>query len=333
MLSRISLLAAVSALAAPAAALALAIPGETQLSIVATPAYPAPLSRVHLEARGVLIDLSDVELVWSMDDKVIAQGVGKSAVDITSKSAGQTTTVTVEGVTADGQTLFGSALLRPAALDLIVDADSYVPPFYRGRALPTPGSRLLLHAIPQGTVKGADLMYTWKRNGDTLAALSGRGRSTAIVEAPFLFGTDSFTVEARSDDGSYSARASATVPSTEPQLSLYQNHPLYGIMYNASLSGSAFVRESEMTFTAVPYFAPVYSIKDAALRYSWTVNDRPIAETDDDGNEITLSGTNSTGRALVGLELTHATNFFIDTTSSWNIMLSSSPANDIFRTF
>ena len=53
----------------------------------------------------------------------------------TAGSLGKTQKVTVNGVENDGTSITQSISVMPASIDLIWQAHSYTPPFYKGKAL------------------------------------------------------------------------------------------------------------------------------------------------------------------------------------------------------
>ena len=209
-------------------------------------------------------------------------------------------------------------------VDLLFDANSYVPPFYLGRALPSPGSVLRLHAIPHLTphVPDSDITYTWRRDGAVVGAISGKGKSSVSIAGPTLFAADTISVDAVSADGTSYGSASVVIPSIDPQLTLYEDHPLFGIEYYNALLGQSSIPDLEMTFAAVPYFAAVSGPSDPSLNYAWIVNGASVAASATSSNEITINADNSSGVAAIAASLTSSVNFLLDASGAWNVLFS-----------
>lgn len=225
-------------------------------------------------------------------------------------------------------------------VDLLFDADSYVPPFYRGRALPSAGTNMHLQALARfGGVPDSQITYTWRRNGQVESSVSGAGRSSISLTAPTLFGTDTISVDARTADGSMYGSASVAISSIDPRATLYQDHPLFGIeYYNAltpleaspltGLTDQNSIPDLEMTFAAVPYFAQASNPNDPRLAYAWSVNGAPVSAATTSlpaqagGSEITINAQNSSGLAAISLLLTSPINFLLHGEGSWNVLFS-----------
>jgi hypothetical protein len=157
--------------------------------------------------------------------------------------------------------------------------------------------------------------------------ISGKGRSSVTIPAPTLYAANTFSVEVVSSDYTLSGSATAKIASHEPKILLYQDHPLFGLMHWNALGKQTSISESEMSFVAIPFFAPVTSLRDSALHYGWTINRTPIPADSEHPNEFTINSENSDGNAAIQLELTHESNFFLDSFGSWSIQMSSQQSN------
>ena len=317
---------------------ALALPAHAQLGLLGTggsvaislmPAHPGPNDAVKLTAHSPVFDLVTSTLVWSIDGKVITQGVGADTTALVAGGLGSQTEVVVHVTARDGTTASQAARIVPTELDLLSGSDSYTPPFYRGKALPSAGSSVSLQAIPRfirpdgSAFSVGELMFTWKKNGQVMGNLSGTGKSAIIIPSPVLYGRDTVSVLAASSDGVYAGEAFTSIAAVDPMIVLYEDHPLYGVLLGDALGASAFIPESEMTFAAIPYFASVSTPSDPLLQYAWRVNGKNIAADTKAPNEITLQSASENTLALIELALTHATNFFLNASRVWTVTFSS----------
>jgi hypothetical protein len=304
----------------------------TNLSIAFSPQYPQPGQTVHLTVQGTGLDLAGSTIVWRKGTTAIAQGMGVTSADITAGGLGSETVVEADVAGADGSIRSAQATIAPTQLDLLIGSDSYTPPFYRGRALPTAGTNIIAQASAKfvrtdgSAIADSDIAYTWKQDGSVLGSLSGRGRSSAVIPVMHLFTPTTIEVDAASTDGSRSGQVFAVIPPVQPVLDLYEDHPLYGILYNLALPSTARITDSEMTFAAAPYFAQAAGANDSGLSYAWRVNGEVIPSSASSPSELTVNAANSTGEAYVELETTHATNFYFDAQGAWDIRLSTNAA-------
>lgn len=335
---RLSVALAILLIATPAyfprgASAQFTIPGATSaLLISSSPRYPAPDSSVTLTLQSSLYNLNTSDIVWIVNGKQSAQGTGLKTLALQTGSAGSRIDVVVDISGASGAAS-ASATIIPTSVDLLWESDSYVPPFYQGRALASAGSSVRVVAIPNFSRPGSapmapgKIVFTWTKDGEVMESLSGLGRSTITLDGPMLFGTETISVEATASDGSVSGQGVLRIPDTEPQLALYEDHPLFGTLYHRALGTTTFVPSNEMSFVAVPYFAAVTTATTRSLEYAWRVNGSPVAADTVYSNEITINAASSTGAtALIDLSLTHATNYFMSAEHSWRVTFNARSA-------
>ncbi len=319
------------------------LPGfSTDLTLGTTPEYPSPGESVRLSARSALLDLSALEISWYVNDILAASGIGVSELTVTAGSLGSETRIRAE---VGGQIANASVTgtLRPTEVDLLWEGDSYVPPFYRGRALPTAGGSVLLYAIPRfqrpgssSTVPADELIYTWRNDNRIMESVSGLGKSMVLLNGPTLFGSNTFSVEIRTANRELRGFASVRISSAEPVPVLYENHPVFGVLYHRALASGTSIPEVEVTLSVAPYFAPVQNPDSNLLLYEWRVNNVIVANSLTRPSSITLNADGTDGRARIELALTHATNFFLSARSAWALTLAGSGsvgASDPFQPF
>ena len=304
----------------------IAVPStDGRITISMTPENPVPNGYVRLSALSSTIDMERSDVTWYADNTLIAQGIGQTEADVSAGPLGSEVVVAVVAQSADGMVASGQAFIRPTELDLLWESDSYTPPFYKGRVLPSAGTKIRAQAIanlklPDGTlVPESGIAYTWRRNGSVIQTASGRGRSFAVFPAPALFGTDLIEVEAVSADGMLAGKTAVRIPSVEPVLLLYEDHPLFGILYGKALGQAATVKDAEVTFAAVPYFAEAVSPDDSQLAYNWTVNGERVPADYIRPSAVTINSEGSSGSARLALSLTRARNWNMKAEGEWQI--------------
>ena len=295
------------------------------LVISMNPLHPSPGERVRFSLSSNLLNLEYTNIVWKQNDKEIGGGTGMVEFEITAGALGVKHIISAD-VSDKNLSAHAEAVIIPTQVDLLYDADSYIPPFYKGRALPSAGSRIRMQAIaqfkrPDGTlIPESSIVYTWKQNGRIMNAVSGRGKSSATFDAPSLFGAHTIVVRAVSYDGVFSGETSVVIPSVDPSVLLYEDHPLFGTMYHQALANNAVISDSERTLVGVPHFASVITLSDPQLLYEWRINNQTFVADPKKQSALTINADNSSGKAHIDVAVTHRKNLSLDARGAWNIL-------------
>ncbi len=155
------------------------------------------------------------------------------------------------------------------SVTLIWEAQSYVPPFYKGRALSVDGGDVNILAFPPVNLGNpSDLVYTWKIDGEVQDTASGAGRSF-FTHHPDMFGGSPLIVVEVYRNGSKVATGALRVPQVKPQVIVYPAQPLAGILFG---NRARSIDGEEVTLEAYPLFFGVQKKTDPALSYRWSVN-------------------------------------------------------------
>lgn len=176
--------------------------------------------------------------------------------------------------------LFALFLALPAishaqSVDLLWQADTYTPPFYKGRALWSSQSSITLMAIPNGLGNTANLNYRWTRNGTVLGGpngASGVGKNSITYSDSILGRSQTFKVEIVGGDQSILASASVSLTPIQPMLAVYENSPLYGFLFNREAGSAYELSSSEVTLAAFPFFFSSRHRHDGLVNYEWHTN-------------------------------------------------------------
>jgi len=303
---------------------------ESLSSLELTPANPAPGSTFRAEVRNFTIDLERAFFSWEINGSPIREGVGLKEITIPVGKLGEVLNIRVSIAAQSGETLTLSRSVRPSIVDVVWQANTYTPPFYRGRALPSHGSTVSLEAIAHferenGTkVPWEDIIYTWKINGRVIGESSGRGRSTLTTFGPGLFGEMAVKVEAESADFAFRGSGTTVIANTEPVLALYPLYPVGGVALHSALTRVADVSDIELSVSAQPYYAASLFPASPLLSYEWSVNGEKVANDDAEQNVITLRSTAGAGVARVSLSFEHAAILLQEAENEWTLNFGSS---------
>lgn len=184
--------------------------------------------------------------------------------------------------------LLGNQLPASSAPDdftLAWACDSYIPPDYPGKALPTAGSKIKVTAMPTKKLSyNPDLLnYRWFLDDDIMGWANGRGKSSLRFTATKETGYHVVELQALDSQETVVFRQTISILMSRPQMILKDSLTGYSLEENYLASTG-----QNLNFKAVPLFFPISNLSQ--LVFQWKVDNInvPIEEKDADWLKLTL---------------------------------------------
>ncbi len=275
-----------------------AVRGSDQLNISISPEAPAPGTRTTISITSLSIDLSTADISWSTNGAQPSSGPGLRSYTFTMGPSGEGTVVSLSVTPRQGTGFTRSFTFRPGTVTLIWEADTYTPPFYRGKALYAPGADLKVMAVPSvydnsgSLIPKNELTFKWSIDEEADASVSGRGRDVLYLSGKQLNEQEIVSVEVLRSDKLKVASSETIIPATQPLVRFYKRDPLRGVLYDRSIFGTTRLTDTETTLQVEPFFISGGSREPYRLIYTWTLNDQEVDPQGADRSAITLRQTN-----------------------------------------
>lgn len=246
---------------------------ENDLFLVVSPTSPAPDQNYSVEARSFQFDTSRAYFEWFKDSKKIDEGTGIVKKIFGGEKLGSQSRISVS-VSTDGNFYKSSATIGVNDIDFIINPRTYIPPFYRGRALPTPGSIVETYAIPhiysQGSrISAQNLIFEWKLDGKNITEQSGRGKNKLVFSLPKTrLGENEILIKISSLNGVISQEKTERVIMQRPEIVLYSTSSLLGksaVAVSPPASGFETKSGEEFSIVAEPFFFDLNSLLRATF--------------------------------------------------------------------
>ncbi len=246
------------------------------------------------------------DITWVMDGKTVLSGPGEREMTFTVGSLGTQTRIQVVVDSPTEGRLTKSFTFNPAAVNLLWEADTSVPPLYRGKPLYSAGSKLTVFAFPAiysggSPVAAGRLSYQWFRDDEPVPEKSGLGRSSLSFDGDQLRTEEIIAVDAYLGQQRM-ARGEILIPATEPQLLLYYRDPLRGVLYDQALPAGVALGAKEFSIRAEPFFFSNTSLAGGSLAYAWTLNGNETVGPSSADGYLTLRQTGE-GEGSAALEV------------------------------
>ena len=264
------------------------------VSLVASPSSPAPGAKFTVEASTPTFDKNTANFSWQIDGQTRndLSGPGRNTITSTAGGVGTSVRVNVEVSTPQGLGGETSLVVRVSDLSLTWFAETYTPKWYKGKALPVPGSVVNIVAVPQinlggRALKPQDLIYRWTLD-DQEDALTGVGEQIFRVRtSQFPRNSHHIRVAIEDPSGQIRQEGEIFILSTEPRVVIYNATPLGGPEVRSAPLLRTAGRDETKDFMAEPFYFPVASKK--SLPFRWNVAGSDLAGNAGKEFSITLS--------------------------------------------
>jgi len=295
------------------------------IELTITPENPEPNTTVVASLNVYGMDINTIYTTWFLNDKVVLAGNGERLFSFNTGSVGTKNTLEVVGKMANGKTFSKKIALSPAKVDILYEAESYTPPFYKGKAkFPFQGS-LRIVALPSfidsngKKVSNSRLIFKWKNGNQILNNQSGYGKNILLYKSDeSLPKQTEITAEVSFPEESLIAVKKILIEPTSPETVFYEENPEYGILFNKALSETFTIEKEEATISAIPLFFGVTDKDSSLLNYKWILADKSIEQG---GSSIVLGNkSGKTGQTQLSVQISNTKDYFQAADNSLNII-------------
>jgi hypothetical protein len=187
-------------------------------------------------------------------------------------------------------------------LDIVVEPQTRVPAFYRGRSLPSIGSQINATAIVNGNqIKPEELLYTWRINNETIEGGTLRSQNSVSFTMPRgKFATLSLEVR-KAQGGETLAKRLLDITNNTPLLHFYEKNILLGFSTKAVGDNLPLIG-NELTVRAEPYYLDL-RVFNRPDHLEWEIDNTPTANPGGNPYEVTLSQTSLGGSSIIGFHV------------------------------
>ena len=290
------------------------------LQFIVAPEAPGPNQLVAIEAQGVGAFLGNATVTWQVNGTTVRSGVGATTFSLTTGGVGTATREHVIINSTTNGTMTRDFVFSPSVVNLVWEARTTAPLFYKGKTLYSAGSTLKVVAYPtvasgRSLVSADKLSYQWSREGVLDPHSSGLGKSVFAFTGDEIQNGEQVSVEVYLG-GSKVGHSEIFIPASDPSVIVYDRDPLRGELLDFALPASFNLSSKEVTLEAEPYFFAKNPAHNT-LSYVWTLNGEETAGPESALGLLTLRQTSAgTGAADVGVSLQNVDpNFFTQAAS------------------
>jgi len=299
------------------------------LDITINPKNPEPYQSVKANLKSFSYDLNRSQITWLLNGVVKKSGMGLTEFSFSALGSGQQTNLRVEVIAPNEGLQVISSSFIPSVVDLIYEAVSYTPPFYKGKTLNPNQGRVIVVAVPElirpsgEKLANQNIIYSWKKDGKVEQSASGLGKNTIVFNGTVPIRDAVIEVTASSLDNTLSAYKKITIGNIKnPEIIFYENNPIYGIMMNRAISSNVKMISDEFGVLALPYFFTIKEQQSSDLEYIWSLNGKKVNNQSPINSFTARVDTSGAGSAQIRLKLNNLSRIFQFTENNYTLNFS-----------
>lgn len=249
----------------------------TQFGTLRTnPPIPGPNQEVKIRLEAYGVDIGNARIIWSVDGVPQKEGYGITEFTTKTKALGEKMVVSVTAFTPVGRRIDQEVALEAAEVDILWEAQTYVPPFYKGKALPTHASKIKVTALPRlNTVVSDPKKYSYKWTINRTGVVGqGLGKNSTMIAAGKPKQKIVVGVEVAKLNESAKGQTTLDIETSEPRIDFYEDAPLLGVRTQSAIDFNSTIIGSEANIRAVPYYFSIDDYRNNKLRFEWLIDGR-----------------------------------------------------------
>jgi len=281
-----------------------------------SPKYPEPGDSVSVSVSSSETDVDGATISWFINGRLQKKAIGETTFKFTAGSLGTIYNIDVVVDDSLGFHFEDSALVIPMTIDLLWEAETHTPPFYKGKALAGRKSSIKITSIPivynesGSRISANNLVYEWKTRKGIVIGQSGFDKNSFEFETDTISTPTPITLILSDRSGYTIAEKTGFFKITEPEIVFYENNPLLGVLFNRALEEDLKLTSDEIGIDAFPYFIGKKDRNNNSLRYKWTVNGDSIAPTETSPGSISLGFADKEGLISINLFVDNVRNIY-----------------------
>ncbi len=288
------------------------------ISLTINPKQPSAGETVSAKLSSYMLNLDKALISWNVNGQLATQAVGKKDFSFQIGENGSQTIIDVKIDTVDGNTISKQLAISPADINLLWEApDSYVPPFYKGKALFSQESPVKV-VVLLNSDKSNSASYNWKLDDNSKIDSSGYGKSFYVFNKSFLDRSNTIEVSASGLLGNNIGSGKITLGNWDPKIVFYKKDLTFGTIWEQALGDNFTINSKGDTIVAEPYFISPKDLNSSDLKLTWTLGNSDIS-TPETKNEISIKPDTKNGSSIIGITIENIKKMFLKVNKQINV--------------
>jgi hypothetical protein len=301
------------------------------ITLSASSDNPTPGQTVTITAASYSFDIDTATIIWDVNSKQQKKDVGATTFQVNAPAIGKQTIVDVTAVTPDGANYSKSITISSGSIDMIIETDGYVPPFFKGKTPFVFQNTIKVIAMPRladsfgHLYDPANLIYNWKEdNGTILSDQSGYGKQSISLKGNIVPRPYYLMVTASSRDGYAQGQSLVYINPQSPSITFYNDDQTYGPLFNKAIGSTIYIgTQKDVQALAVPFGFNLSAGNSSSLNMDWLVNGTERSDLASDRSVSLRAPDDTSGTSDIELDISGISNILQSASASFSVSFKS----------
>lgn len=278
------------------------IGGSNDIQLTTDTQFPEPNTSVQISLNDYTVETVGATIQWYVDGVEKTESRNDRSITVTTGGVGVKTTLRAVVSRTNGPQLSASLSIIPNIIDIILETNTYIPSFYKGKALPSEESPLRAIAVVHDNSSTPDNSYVYKWSIGTTVLSGGPLKGKNVLEfTPPRYTSGGLTVEVFDTSGTPLGKKTIPLSRVAPELHFYEHNPLRGLYEREITSPHALIGD-ETTIYGEPFFINTQALERDA-NFEWEIDGTDTSSDPGQPNTITLRHVGGVGNAQIDLRV------------------------------
>lgn len=272
---------------------------ESALQLLTDPEFPGPRQTLTVSLDAYTMNTTGATIQWYVDGVERGEFKNERSMTLVTGELGTSQIIKAKVSRINSFPITTTLTIEPREVNIILEAATYVPSFYKGRALPSGNSLVRAVAIPSNASAPLDTYtYEWSQSGTVLFGGPVKGKYAADITMSRYEG-DYLKVTVTNASGRTVGGKAIFLTPTDPELHFYEENPLRGLSTRAAGASVTLIGD-ETTIHGEPYFMSTDLSQQSAL-FDWGIDGMSVTTNPADQHTLTLRRTGGAGSAQINV--------------------------------
>lgn len=249
---------------------------QSTLNVSLSPQFPRVGENLVVTIDSYVESITTSNIRWEQNGVFLKEGIGLNQISL--QVVGDTELFVT--ITGESNVISQRIPIVVSEIDVLWQvSNSYTPPFYKGKALPTEENSVITAVAIANRSERDSLIYRWQKNDSAVSGEGGVGKNSFSFTTSVFDDGNTLRANVSDSSGSLSMSGLNTVSYVSPEVVFYEYDFRLGTLLQKVIKNNHTVSGETISIVAVPFFLSTTNIFDDVISMKWSVRGQEVFQS------------------------------------------------------